>query len=172
MARKVEQSVPPLAADADDSLVALHPNMTITVAGRAVTMREYGFFEGLEVAARCPGFIASIAGMVNANNLSYARVRRLFGLHRGEVVHAAATAANVEVEWVDALQGADAELFISTWFGVTGGFFVHEAVQEVVELRGLQPANPTPTSGTASSPNSPLPDSATLTNSDAAQNGS
>lgn len=153
MAHKVEQPTPPLADASEDSLVALHPDMTITVAGRAVTVREYGFFEGLEVAARCPGFIASIAGMVNADNLSYARVRRLFGLHREEVIHAAATAANVEAEWVAGLQGADAEVFMSTWFGVTGGFFVREAVQEVVELRARTPTNPTPTSGTASSPN-------------------
>ncbi|TAA45642.1 DUF6631 family protein [Pseudoxanthomonas winnipegensis] len=172
MARKVERPAPSPAVGAGDSLVELHPNITITVAGRAVTVREYGFFEGLEVAARCPGFIASLGGMCAAGTLAYARVRRLFGLHRTEVINAAAVSTGQDPEWIERLDGADAELLMSTWFGVTGSFFVHEAVQELVELQPRPLASTTPISGTASSPSSPPPASATSTSSASAPNGS
>ena len=143
------------ANKAADELAVLKPDVTLPIEGRSVTFREYGFFEGLEIAHRLSPFIDDIAKQLGAE-LRYDRVRRLFGVHKDLVVSAAAQSAGVEPEWVLALKGGSAELFMSTWFGVNASFFVHEAV---VSLREQAQAKPSP--GEASSPASPSPASAT-----------
>jgi len=162
MARKLEKPAPATAepVSAEAGLSALQPDTTLTVAGRKITVREYGFFEGLEVADRAAPFIADMHVQCADGTLTYSRIRRLFGKHRAIVVEIAAQASGVEPEWLQALSPSDAELLMSTWFAVNSGFFVHELV---VEMQ-VQRQNTAPTStGLASSPASPLPGSATST---------
>ncbi|MDF5999802.1 hypothetical protein P4050_15915 [Pseudomonas aeruginosa] len=50
MGRKVEREQPPgPAAQGADDLQILHPEREIEVAGRKLTVREYGFVEGLRL---------------------------------------------------------------------------------------------------------------------------
>lgn len=163
MARTVKKPAPVAAeptSSAAADLSALQPDITHTIGGRKVTIREYTFFEGLEVADKAAGFIADMAAQCADGSMTYARVRRLFGKHQAAVVEVAAQAADVEPEWLKALSATDAELFMSTWFAVNSGFFMHELV---VELQ-VQRHSPAATSiGLASSPASPPPGSATST---------
>lgn len=145
------------ATSVADELGVLHPNVEIPIDGRRVRFREYGFFEGLEVAHRLTGFIDDMAKTIGVD-LRYDRVRRLFGVYRDQVIPAAALSAGVEPDWVLGLKGNSAELFMSTWFGVNAGFFVREAV---VSMREQRPA-PIP-SGPTSSSALPVPGSATPT---------
>lgn len=165
MARKVNKAAPASAGDApaDDSLRALSPDITVVVAGREVTFREYGFFEGLQVAARLAAFIADLAVLCQDGDLRFARMRRLMGVHQGTVVPAAAQSAGVEPAWVMALAGDDAELFMSSWFAVHIPFFVHEAAIELREARARQSLS----TGSTTSPSSRGLASATSDNSDA-----
>lgn len=138
MARKVEtKAAAPTAepSSAVDDLAVLKPEVTLTVAGRKVTVREYGFWEGLEVAHRGAAFIADMLAMCADGTLRYAAVRRLFGVHQEIVQEIAAQAADVEREWVAGLKGAEAERFLSTWFTVNASFFVREAAVEVEETQ-------------------------------------
>lgn len=153
-------SSPSAAAKAADELGVMHPDVEMPIADRTVRFREYAFFEGLEVAHRLTGFIDDMAKTIGTD-LRYDRVRRLFGVHRDQVIPAAALSAGVEPEWVAGLKGNAAELFLSTWFGVNAGFFVREAVVSMREAR--QAAAPP---GPTSSPASPAPVSATPTASD------
>ncbi|MDZ5815103.1 DUF6631 family protein [Stenotrophomonas maltophilia] len=139
MARRVD---PKPAAAAEDSSAAaalseIKPDVTLVIGGRTVTIREYGFFEGLEVAHRAQPLIAAMFTMCQDGNLQYSRIRRLFGVHKDLVIEIAARAADVEQEWVRDLERkpADAELFLDTWFGVNSSFFVHEVVVEMREER-------------------------------------
>ncbi|MGH8032798.1 MAG: DUF6631 family protein [Luteimonas sp.] len=168
MARKVDKQKP--AAEepsAAEKLASLKPDTPLALSGRQVTVREYSFFEGLEIAHRAAKFIADMHVMCAGGDLRYAQIRRLFGVHQEVVIPIAAQAADVEPEWVRSLKGDEAEVFMSTWFAVNSSFFVHEVIVEMREER--QRAIPTST-GTDASPNSPPPASATSTNSPASPN--
>ena len=165
MARKIERKKAPAAAEqssAADDLSVLKPEVTLTIGGREVTVREYGFFEGLEVAHRCAPFIADMLQMCADGTLRYAAIRRLFGPHRDAVVYAAAVAADVEPEWIHGLAPADADHFLSAWFTVNSGFFLREAAVEIEEVRLRERMRASGTSSTSSSA-SPSPALATST---------
>lgn len=156
-----QQPAPAAEPDsAAESIAALQPDARITVAGREVTVREYGYFEGCEVAHRAQGFIADLLAAAKDGQLRYAHARRLFGPHQAVVVEIAAQAAGVEPEWVRSLAPADADTFMATWFAVNVGFFVREVVtelQEEAQRRSMA------SSSIASSSGSPTPASATST---------
>lgn len=161
MARKLESSKP--AAESNSAaaqLAELQPDVSVTIADRALVVREYEFFEGLEVAHRATAFIADVCAMARADGtLRYDRIRRLFGVHREVVVAIAAQAAGVDPEWVAKLGRADAEQFMSAWFAANSGFFVHEVVVELREDR--QRAAVLRLTGSSSSAGSLPPDLAT-----------
>lgn len=171
MAKKVDPAATQPAAEPDSAaaeLAELSPDIRLTLAGRDVTVREYGFFEGLDVAHRAAAFIADMHDQCRDGELRYDRIRRLFGKHAGVVVVIAAEAAGVEPEWVRGLGKDDAETFMSTWFAVNAGFFVHEVVVEMREERQreqLLAAAKAP-AGTSSSPSSPQQASGPSTTSD------
>jgi hypothetical protein len=162
MARKVAKNAPAAAepSSAAGDLSALQPDLTLAIAGRKVTVREYGFFEGLEVANRAAAFIADMHAQCADGSMTYSKVRRLFGVHQDAVIAIASQAAGVEPEWVRGLSSNDAELFMSTWFAVNSGFFVHELV---VETQVQQHSARAARTGSASSADSPTPGSATST---------
>jgi hypothetical protein len=158
----------PDAADATttvaDDLAVLQPDRTLPLGGRAITIREYGFFEGLEIADRASAFIADLIAARDDGALRYAHVRRLFGRHRAVIPAIAAQAGDVEVAWLDTLAPDELELYLATWFAVNAGFFVREALAELREAHDLATGAST---GARSSFDSPAADSATSPSLDA-----
>jgi uncharacterized protein DUF6631 len=157
---------PPSAAE---QLQVLSPDVTVTIAGRQITVREYEYFEGLEIAHKTSAFIAAMHDACRDGELRYDAIRRLFGVHRDAVIPAAAQSAGVEAEWIHNLEREDKEAFMSTWFGVNSGFFVREVVVEMREERQRAVLR---SIGSISSSASARPDSAISSNSVAAQSGS
>ena len=167
MATKIPDTTPPEAASAADELAVLHPDRTLPIGGRDVTIREYGFFEGLDVADRASAFIADLVAASEDGTLRYTQVRRLYGRHRAVIPVIAAQAADVEVEWLQALQADDLELYLATWFAVNAAFFVREALAELRET-GLREAHVLAagaSAGASVSSDSPGADLATSPNS-------
>lgn len=148
---------------AAEQLAQLHPDRSLTLGGRAITIREYGFFEGLDVADRAGAFIDDLIVMSEDGRLRYAQVRRLFGRHRAVIPLVAAQAADVEVAWLLGLPEDEQELYMATWFAVNAGFFVREVLAELRErhllLQAAELANAS--TGSTASHDSPPPDSAT-----------
>ncbi len=161
-------AAPASDATADD-LAILHPDRTLAIGGRNVTLREYGFFEGLDVADRASRFIADLIAASADGALRYAHVRRLFGRHRDVIPVIAAQAGDVDVAWLEALPPDELELYLATWFAVNAAFFVREVLAEVREaqLRAAQDLAAGTSAGTTSSPASPPPDMVPLPNSGA-----
>lgn len=139
MARTQKKPQPELSdaeqTSASDSLAALNPNITLSIAGREITLHEYSFFESLDAAYRASAFISDVADMMQNSTLSYALIRRLFGVHRDVVVALIAQSAKVDAEWVLSLEPMEAEILTSTWFSVNSGFFIHEAAVDLRERR-------------------------------------
>jgi hypothetical protein len=150
----------PIADDATSvagELAVLAPDRTLELGGRSVTIREYGFFEGLDVADRASALLDDLVAATEDGNLRYAQVRRLFGRHRAVVPAIAAQAADVEVAWLEALAPGEQELFMATWFATNSAFFVREVLAEMREAQLLAAGA---SAGSSASPGSPLPDSA------------
>ena len=156
-------AAPTADASAADDLAILHPDRTLVIGGRTIVLREYGFFEGLDVADRAAGFIADLVAASDTGALRYAQVRRLFGRHRAVIPAIAAQAGDVEVTWLEALAPDDLELYLATWFAVNAAFFVREVLAELREAQLLAAGA---SAGAISSPDSPPP--ATATSSDSA----
>ena len=155
------------AASAADELAVLHPDRTLPIGGRDVTIREYGFFEGLDVADRAAAFIADLVAASEDGTLRYTQVRRLFGRHRSVVPSIAAQAGDVDVAWLEALAPDDLEIYLATWFAVNAAFFVREALAELRET-GLRKAHALAagaSAGASVSSDSPGADLATSPNS-------
>lgn len=150
-------SVAAPAADAGDDLQALKGNSSLTVAGRDLVVREYEFYEGLEVAHRATALIAAMHAACSDGQLRYDRIRRLFGAHRDVVVPLIAQSTDVEVDWVMALPSADKEQLTSVWFGVNASFFVQEVVMDMI---GAAQAAAMSSAGRTSSRDLPSPASA------------
>ena len=174
MATKIPAASTSDATATADDLAILHPDRTLTLGGRAITLREYGFFEGLDVADRAAAFIADLILASDDGALRYAHVRRLFGRHRAVIPAIAAQAGDVEVAWLEALPPDDLELYLATWFAVNAAFFVREVLAELREtqLREAQRLAAGASAGAISSPDSPPPDTARPTSSDDAPSGS
>ena len=162
MATKLPAAPAPDTVAADD-LAILHPDRTLVLGGRTIVLREYGFFEGLDVADRAAGFIADLIAASDDGALRYAHVRRLFGRHRAVIPVIAAQAGDVEVAWLESLPPDELELYLATWFAVNAAFFVREVLAELREAQLLAAGA---SAGAISSPDSPPP--ATATSSDSA----
>lgn len=167
MATKLPDTASPEAASAADELAILHPDRMLPIGGRDVTIREYGFFEGLDVADRAAAFIADLVAGSTDGTLRYTQVRRLFGRHRAVVPLIAAQAADVDVAWLEALAPDELELFLATWFAVNAAFFVREALAELREtaLREAHVLAASASAGARVSYDSPEVDSAPSPNS-------
>jgi hypothetical protein len=162
MATKLPAAPASDTAAADD-LAILHPDRTLVLGGRTVVLREYGFFEGLDVADRASAFIADLVAASSDGALRYAQVRRMFGRHRAVIPAIAAQAGDVEVAWLEALPPDELELYLATWFAVNAAFFVREVLAELREaqLREAQLLAAGASAGAISSPDSPPPAAAT-----------
>lgn len=133
MARRLPPQQQAAAGDtpAADQLAELVPNLPITIAGRDLVIREYGAFEGLEVAAQAAGLVSDMVAIGRVRELTWSEMRRLIGKHSGEALAIAARSADVEPDWVRGLNRQDLEQFLSAWFGVNVGFFVHEVLAQL-----------------------------------------
>jgi hypothetical protein len=167
VARRIEKQQPQVAAGespAAAQLAELVPNLAISIAGRDLVIREYGAFEGLEVAAQAAGLMADIVAIARTRELTWSEMRRLLGKHSSEALVIAARAADIEPDWVKGLGREDLEQFLSAWFGVNVGFFVHEVLatlRDEAARRDMAAA----LAGTKSSPDSPPAASATSSGS-------
>ena len=151
------------AADVNDgdALEILHPERIATIAGRQITVREYGFVESM----RLHGFIQPILGDLRAlvvaggvPNLD--DVLGVLARHDEAIVQLLARAADVEPEWIAGLSSADGELLLYLWWGVNGPFWLGGVVRRIAAER-IAARIETPPAGAISMPPSSPPDTAT-----------
>lgn len=122
--RKPRQpSQDPAAAE----LEILHPEREFTLAGRTITMREYGFVEGLKLRPLFRAFADDLYAAFD-ERVTYDAVLDVMSRHADAVVELAAAAADLDPEWVRALSPADGETLLMFWWGVNSGFFTRSLV--------------------------------------------
>ncbi|EPM0009431.1 DUF6631 family protein [Pseudomonas aeruginosa] len=140
MGRKVERKTRPAPATdpGADDLQILHPERTLKVQGRVVTMREYGFVEGLKLRATIQPFLDDLHAMV-VNDRGLPPLDRIIGVlaaHHSLVAQLIAQAADVELEWIEkGLRARPGKDLMYIWWSVNGPFFVGEVMDRIATDR-------------------------------------
>lgn len=122
------------APEGADDLEVLHPERTFLLAGITVTMREYGFVEGMKLANRAQPVVhdlAAITGVAEDGGLlEYARLQAVFADHVDVILDMVAQACDQPRAWVESLDPADGEKLLLAWWAVNGPFFVRRVLME------------------------------------------
>lgn len=121
-----------------DDLAILHPDREATIAGRKITMREYGFVEGMRLSATAAPLVDALADAAESSGpVTLDAVQAVFGAHSDAIVALIAQACDQPAEWVAALNDADGQNLFGLWWAVNGGFFVRRVVS-TVQVRTLR----------------------------------
>lgn len=173
MARKIDPAAPRATAQAKpdqgaDDLAIIHPDRTLTIAGREVTLREYRFTEGLFVRARCKQLLADLHAQIKTGEMLTEDVLDVLATHSDLVLSLITESAGVEREWLEGLSLTDGDQMMMTWWAVCGPFFVRPIARRLGQELLLKTASV----GLTSSPASPQPASVDPSSSTATPSGS
>ena len=155
MARKVTRKK---SATGAEDLSVINPDRTIIIAGRDVVMREYGFFESLELLPLLEPILVDLEEQAKAGAPwpGIEAVPSFLGNHFSVLVHMIAKAASVDMEWMRGLGADDGYELVWWWWIVNGPFCKRCAekrlltAQAIAEQAGKRDAGQTPS--TTSSP--------------------
>lgn len=152
MAKKVAKPNPAPEEGADD-LQVLHPNRTATVAGRSITVREYGFIEGLGLRPLAQPLLDDLHAQVGASGVpELDGILVLLGKHSEIVAELVAVAADVEVPWVRGLKQDDGYILLMMWWGANGPFYVRSVFNRILAEKAAEKVRAGLTSIPPSSP--------------------
>ena len=156
MAKKVEEAPQAAsgrgAASAADEISVLHPDRSFELAGRKITVREYGHIEGLRLQAWAKPFLDDLYARMTLGSAAPKayEVQDLFATHADLICDMEALAAGVERSWVEQLNDQDGELLMAVWWQVNANFFFRRmfarAAAEKRERRSAGPTSTTPSS--------------------------
>lgn len=143
---KPKRAQPNVAAGADDVNV-LHPDITLTIAGRTVTIREYRFVNGLSVRAKALPFTRALQAQIESGSavtedildVMAAQQELVRELILDAIEGSDAEPARAEIEqWIVGLDDEPGELLMLTWWGVCGPFFVRQVARRIGQRIELQ----------------------------------
>lgn len=141
-----------------DDLEVLHPERRLIIAGRQITVREYGFVEGLRLQPLAEPLIEDLrAHLEEGRSWNVEAVHSLLGRHADAVLRLMAVAADVESEWIDSLDQDAGAALMFLWWTVNGPFYMRCAI---VRARAAQ-ALAAQRAGATSTPPSSGPATAT-----------
>jgi len=133
MAEKLPPAPPEPGAE---DLAILHPERTLTIAGREITIREYGFIAGLRLRPLMQPILDDLRSLVvTGANADLGAIMALLGTHWQATLALAAEAAEVEPEWVEGLDAEQGELLLTVWWSVCGPFFWRNVIGRVAADR-------------------------------------
>ena len=152
MARKVVKPEKPAEPGADD-LQVLHPERSPIIAGRQVTVREYGFIEGLGLRPLAQPFLDDLHAQIGAGGVpELEQILVILGKHHLAIQELVATAADVEPQWVAELDQDSGYRLLMTWWTVNGPFYMRSVLTRVVAEKAAAAVRAGRTSTPPSSP--------------------
>lgn len=160
----------PRQAAASSEFSVLHPNGVITIKERTVTVREYGWVEGMRVQAACKEFLQAmylVFGQGNGGPPPAHVVQATFIEHGltlqwliawsitpaadAENAHQFVEAQVKNAQWVASLNDLEGAALMAAWWSVNGPFFIRRFQEmRLAELANL--ASGSPSGGHASTP--------------------
>ena len=140
MARKVEKPQPkasaPQGADATDAaeLEILHPERTIKVGGKAITLNELTFGDSLRLHAQVAPIVAGIEQMMRDRGNDVPQYRDTLGVFAANLdatFALMAVSAGCDEAWLRSLGSADGDLVMLTFWTANAGFFIQRAANDI-----------------------------------------
>ncbi|HXD35432.1 MAG TPA: DUF6631 family protein [Rhodanobacter sp.] len=129
--------------DGEQDLAILFPEVTATIAGVSVTVREYGFEESLRLNALFAPIVNAMSGAAMDGTLQDpASLDVVFSEHADNVIKLIARACDRPEAWVAHLQDEDGQNLRLLWWSVNAGFFGRRVAARVVQQM-TAPAGPT-----------------------------
>jgi hypothetical protein len=134
----------------ENDLAILHPDRVQTIAGVRVTMREYGFVEGMQLSHLVEPVATALSDAASTGELlTPGALRPVFAGHLAAVTTLIATACDQPEAWVRGLNDADGQALILLWWVTNADFFVRRVI-EAITARQMETASagqtPTPLS--------------------------
>jgi hypothetical protein len=140
--------------DGAADLGILYPERRQTIAGVAVTMREYGFVEGVQLAPLVEVVVSELADVAfSGDRLTPHALRPAFAKQPNEVIALIAVACDQPEAWVRSLNDRDGQALMLLWWVTNADFFVRRVI-EAVTVRHMEQAS----AGSTSMPTSSAPD--------------
>lgn len=145
MAQRVEQPA------GSEDLEILHPERTIHLANRDITVREYGFVDGLRLRARYQPFVTALGELMQRDpEITMDTLQGLLAEHLDDVTALVCAAADISPEFFEGLTDIEGELLMATWWEVNGPFFVRRLGWRLIGQNNLMlVASPAPDSPTS-----------------------
>lgn len=135
MGKKVDRPAKPDPAEkaGSDDLQVLHPNQTLVIEGRTLTIREYGFVEGLGLRALMQPFLDDLYAVTKAQQgvPPLEAIIGVLGRHAGVVAELISISAGVELEWVHKLPPRQGNALMYAWWTANGPFFVDAVMDRI-----------------------------------------
>lgn len=167
-ANAAAQGAPPQGDDASSAvqaakdLAVMHPQGSIVLRGRTLTLREYGYIEGLNLQAGIGLFLEALYQLFAkaATPPSALQVRSVFTLHAvtvqwlmaqsftpypedSDALEAFADQVRENAKWVARLNDIEGDALLAVWWGVNSGFFTRRfRERRLVELQAASPSGP------------------------------
>lgn len=154
MGKKVDPPAPAPGAEAEQDLNVLHPGQTITIAGRQLDIREYGFVEGLRLRPLTQPILDALYQTV-ATRSTPPELEDILGIladHSEALIALMAVAADVDECWVAGLNQDDGYALMMIWWSVNGPFFIRRVFNRKVAQLAVENLRAGPMSTTPSSP--------------------
>lgn len=139
MAQKVAKRKP-AAKDAAGDMAVLQPDRRIPIAGREIVMREYGFFESLELLPLLEPILVDLEDQAKAGAPwpGFESVPPFLGNHSQVLVHLIAKAASIDLEWMRSLTSDQGYELVWWWWIVNGPFCKRCAEKRLVTAQVLE----------------------------------
>lgn len=151
MAERVSKKKAAPEPGADD-LAVLHPDRSLSIAGRKITVREYGFIEGLGLRPIAQPFLDHLHAAVSTGQVpELEEVLVILGSHAKAVEHLVACAADVQPDWVAGLNQDDGYHLLMVWWEVNGPFFIRSVFNRIRAERAVRSQHAGATSTQSSS---------------------
>ncbi|AMV00332.1 DUF6631 family protein [Xanthomonas citri] len=147
---KKASAAKPNAADASIAeLDVLAPQRDVPAGGRIVTVREYGYFEGLRLLPQIKPFLDDLqVQFTGASAPTVDAIAELLATHvdlvqqlvaRATVpaqpdAYAMDIAIGQQVQWMEALNEAEGDLLVLTWWMVNSPFFIRRVLRAAAQV--------------------------------------
>ncbi|OBS10785.1 DUF6631 family protein [Acidihalobacter prosperus] len=113
----------------DNEAEILFPDRQIEIGGEIVTVREFGFKEGMRLAPIAQPIIDSMGAEVEKEaGPSMQALNDALYAHPDQMVQLMAAACDRPVEWIDALSDSDGLDLLWLFWGVNARFFTRRLV--------------------------------------------
>lgn len=116
-------------------LATLIPDGVVQLSMERITVRPYGFMEGMQMDVICGPLITALQALFvdrdENSEFSMAELSAVLGRHRDMVSEMIAASVDRPLEWVLSLDDSDGQLLLLTWWAVNKDFFVRRLVQKL-----------------------------------------